>query len=178
MPTYDQTAKHGLRILRGSNAIADIDAGFAALAEDVDAIIATDDQGALALRPVSTTVSPGKLGRLYFATDAGDGGILYRDHGTGWTAIGPQRMIAGRVSSVGGLIAGSKFSVSRASVGQYAITFTPAFDATPAITVTAVGGDAIARLETPSAAGTNVITLGLGSGVRGDSDFHFIAIGI
>jgi hypothetical protein len=43
-------------------------------------------QGTLASRPVSTSGSPGKTGRIYYATDNTH---LYYDFGTGWTDIGP-----------------------------------------------------------------------------------------
>lgn len=47
--------------------------------------VAMDDQGLLSGRPVSTSGSPGKKGRYYYATDEG---ILYRDTGTSWTTVG------------------------------------------------------------------------------------------
>jgi hypothetical protein len=84
VPTYDQTTKYSLRKLQGSNAVSDVDAGIAALADDVDAIMATDSQGLAANRPTSTPGSPGKSGRWYKTTD---GGLLYRDHGTGYDEI-------------------------------------------------------------------------------------------
>jgi hypothetical protein len=86
MPDYNTDGKHGLRALEGTNPISDIDAGFEALRDDLDDIIATDDQGALSSRPVSTAPSPGKAGRYYWATDTL---ALYRDHGTGWTQVYP-----------------------------------------------------------------------------------------
>lgn len=54
------------------------------LAVAIDDIIASADQGTLAGRPVSTSGSPGKAGRLYYATD---NGVLYYDMGTGWVTI-------------------------------------------------------------------------------------------
>jgi hypothetical protein len=84
MPDYNTDGRHGLRALEGTSAVQEIDEGFAALRDDVDDIIATDDQGALASRPVSTVGTPGKAGRYYWATDDL---ALYRDHGTGWTKI-------------------------------------------------------------------------------------------
>jgi hypothetical protein len=85
MPTYTNTVKHALRRLTGTNVISDIDAGIAALADDIDAIMASADAGTLASRPVSTAGTPGKLGRLYRVTDA-----LNRidfDYGTGWITV-------------------------------------------------------------------------------------------
>lgn len=81
---FSTTAKHALRWLTGASVISDIDAGFQALAEDLDSKIAIDDQGSLAGRPTSTPGSPGKTGRYYFATDTGQ---LFRDNGTGWTEV-------------------------------------------------------------------------------------------
>lgn len=84
MPTYTNTSKHSLRRLTGGSLISEIDTGIAALADDIDAIIATDDQGTFAARPVSTAGSPGKSGRYYYATDTGE---LFRDTGTAWVAV-------------------------------------------------------------------------------------------
>lgn len=90
-PTYDTTTKHALRSLQGSNLVSDIDAGFAALADDLDGIVAVDDQGTFASRPTSTPGTPGVPGRYYYATDTGQ---LFRDYGTGWTNITPERILA------------------------------------------------------------------------------------
>jgi len=46
--------------------------------------MAKDDQGLLANKPISSPSVPGKMGRYYYATDSG---VLYRDHGTGWSAV-------------------------------------------------------------------------------------------
>jgi hypothetical protein len=87
MPTYNTTTKYALRWLLGANVGLDIDAGFQALAEDLDAIIATADKGVVGSRPTSSVVTPGKSGRFYFATDAADTGRLFFDYGTGWIDI-------------------------------------------------------------------------------------------
>lgn len=92
MPTYDTTTKHALRHLTGDNPVSDIDAGFEALADDIDSKLTPYTSGLLADRPVSSGGSPGKSGRLYRATDdltGGANGTLYIDHGTGWLLIGP-----------------------------------------------------------------------------------------
>lgn len=81
---FSTTAKHALRWLTGSSVISDIDAGFQALAEDVDGLMAVDDQGLEGSRPTSTPGTPGKEGRYYFATDTRR---LFRDYGTGWEEI-------------------------------------------------------------------------------------------
>ena len=72
-----------------------------ALTNVLDPIIATDAQGAIADRPVSTAAVPGIRGRYYFATDEN---VLYRDHGTGWTTVstGAPVLIALPASPVSG----------------------------------------------------------------------------
>jgi hypothetical protein len=82
---YTTTTKHALRALTGSSNVSDIDAGFLALAEDLDTIIATADTGVLASRPESSSGTAGKNGRWYRATN---GGLAY-DHGTGWIEVEP-----------------------------------------------------------------------------------------
>lgn len=84
MPDYGQTIKHGLRKMLGTSSVRDIDAGFAALADDIDARIAIDDQGPIATRPVSTPVNPGIKGRYFYASDTDQ---LFRDFGTGWKLV-------------------------------------------------------------------------------------------
>lgn len=89
--TFTATAKYALRRLTGGNLVSDIDAGFIALADDIDSLLAPSGQGTLAARPVSTSGSPsGKAGQTYLATDDGSGGpdgTLYRDYGTGWAVV-------------------------------------------------------------------------------------------
>lgn len=84
MPNFGTTAKHGLRKLLGTSERHEIDDGIGALADDVDAIIATHDRGLAASRPASTPASPGKAGRFYNPTDARR---LSLDTGTGWDEI-------------------------------------------------------------------------------------------
>lgn len=84
MPTYANTVKWALRKLTGSNTISDIDAGIAALADDVDPKLTPFDSGLYAARPTSTAGSPGKAGRKFYATDIG---VIYLDHGTGWVPL-------------------------------------------------------------------------------------------
>jgi hypothetical protein len=176
MATYNTDGKHGLRALEGSNAVSDIDEGFEALRDDIDSIIATDDQGPFASRPVSTPANPGKAGRYYFATDRGDGGLLYRDYGTGWIPIGPRRIVSGQVSAAGTLVSGTGFSVVRTGTGIYAITFTPAFaDHPPTVTATAIVGDQFARLGSVSTGGVGVAIVNPGAGFA-NTGFHFNAV--
>ena len=84
MPTFLTTAKYALRKLTGANLIADIDAGFQALADDVDTNMAGWATGPLGSRPTSTAGSPGKAGRIYYTTDTGQ---AFLDFGTGWIEI-------------------------------------------------------------------------------------------
>lgn len=82
MPTYTNTAKYLLRKLTGSNLISDVDAGIAALADDVDSKFAGYSEGVVASRPVSTGGTPGIGGRRYRPTD--QAGREDLDNGTGW----------------------------------------------------------------------------------------------
>lgn len=82
------TTKYALPYPTGTDLIKDGDDKIAALANALDAIIATDDAGVLASRPTSSGGSPGKRGRYYWATDV-NGGTLYRDNGTGWDVVAP-----------------------------------------------------------------------------------------
>jgi hypothetical protein len=96
---YVTTTKYGLRALTGGSNVSDIDAGFLALAGDLDAIIATADKGTAAARPTSTPGSPGKSGRLYYATD----GDLAFDYGTGWAPVPSAPIVNTYVNRPGGL---------------------------------------------------------------------------
>jgi hypothetical protein len=82
---FTTTTKWALRKLTGASLVNDIDAGFEALAEDIDAKLTPYDAGLLAARPTSTSGSPGKAGRTYRATDTG---VIYLDTGTGWLPVG------------------------------------------------------------------------------------------
>lgn len=84
MATFTTTAKHALRWLTGANVGSDIDAGFQALAEDLDSKIVAYSSGPLGSRPTSTLGSPGVAGRQYYATDVR---VLYLDVGTAWLGL-------------------------------------------------------------------------------------------
>lgn len=79
MATFTTTAKYALRWLTGANLISDIDAGFQALAEDVDANVAGYSSGTLAALPAA-----GKAGRLYRTTDTGQ---WFADTGSAWVEV-------------------------------------------------------------------------------------------
>jgi hypothetical protein len=66
MATYDTTTNWLLRMLRGSNVISDIDAGFAALGADVDSKLTPWSAGLWADRPAAT-----RAGQRYLVTDLG-----------------------------------------------------------------------------------------------------------
>jgi hypothetical protein len=85
MATFTTTAKYALRWLTGSNLISDIDAGFQALAEDIDGSMAGYTSGTLASLPAA-----GKAGRIYRATDAR---AILLDTGTAWVDLVPQRVV-------------------------------------------------------------------------------------
>lgn len=90
MTTYDTSDRYALRALEGDNPVSDIDAGFAALRDDISAKLTPYDSGLLAARPVSTGGTPGKAGRIYRATDdltGGPNGTLHVDYGTGWLPL-------------------------------------------------------------------------------------------
>ena len=85
-----------------------------ALAEHLADIIAIDDQGPVAGRPVSTPESPGVVGRYYYATDQK---LLFRDFGTGWLVLEPRTGVVYEVQP--GLLDGQKMIISHdASEGE------------------------------------------------------------
>lgn len=75
----------GLRVPQGTDGPPDVPLWMNRLATDL-ADVAKDNQGTLAARPTSTTLSPGVAGRYYRSSD--DGAIA-RDHGTGWQRLAP-----------------------------------------------------------------------------------------
>jgi microcystin-dependent protein len=77
---FTTTAKYALRRLTGGSLASDIDAGFTALADDVDAAMAGWSTGTYAARPAA-----GKAGRFYLTTDTA---TLYLDTGSVWLPQG------------------------------------------------------------------------------------------
>jgi len=73
----------GLTSPLGTEAV-NIDQHLKNLADGVDANAAMFSQGVLASRPTSTPGTPGKTGRIYYATDNGK---VYYDFGTGWVIL-------------------------------------------------------------------------------------------
>jgi hypothetical protein len=86
MATFTTTAKYALRWLTGGNLISDVDAGFQALAEDIDASMAGQASGTVGAMPAA-----GKAGRIYRATDTGE---VFLDTGSAWI------LIAGSVAAI------------------------------------------------------------------------------
>lgn len=77
------TSRWALRYPSGTDA-PDIPLWMQRLANDLDGV-AMDDQGLLDSRPTSTSASPGKRGRYYYATDTDQ---FFRDTGNGWVQVG------------------------------------------------------------------------------------------
>ena len=63
----------------------DVPRDVKAVADKLETDMAIDAQGTFAARP-----APGKRGRYYFATDHG---VVYRDDGTAWAAVGPKNQV-------------------------------------------------------------------------------------
>jgi microcystin-dependent protein len=81
------------------------------LANQLDSLVASDQQGTLAARPAA-----GVRGRYYFATDAG---ALYRDDGTAWVSLGVDvgdLKLSSRVNAHGGWIVADGRTLA---TGQY-----------------------------------------------------------
>jgi hypothetical protein len=88
---HPPTARMGLVSIAGGDQAHLVDDHMKDLVDDIDPQTAIFAQGTLASRPVSTPGTPGKQGRLYYATDQS---IVYYDHGTGWIAVGAKTPLA------------------------------------------------------------------------------------
>lgn len=86
-------------------------------------------------------------------------------------------IIRGVVSSTGAILAGTGFTVSHTGTGLYTITFTTAFSAMPAVTVTPQSGLGRIATCTSVGAGSTGIDTRDTSGTATDNQFNFIAIG-
>lgn len=78
-PSYTTTARNALRALLGASQVLDVDAGFAALASDIDTKMLGYIEGAFGSRPAA-----GVNGRLFRATDTGQ---LFLDTGSTWEPL-------------------------------------------------------------------------------------------
>ena len=180
----DVTAKHLIPYAEGTDLASTIDDTWQDMSEHLDGIIATDDQGTLASRPVSTPGSPGKEGRYYRTTDAGNV-RLYRDNGTGWDEIAlmanaePQtKIISGSVSGAGVLEEGFGFTCGRTSTGLFWVLYADNFSDNARVVVNPrTGGfSAMVVIVSRDANGFSVM-IRTDAGVLADYPFDFIAIG-
>ncbi|HYF15877.1 MAG TPA: hypothetical protein VD971_12480 [Phycisphaerales bacterium] len=88
------------------------------------------------------------------------------------------RLIRGYVSTLGGITEGAGFTVAHPALGEYDITFSPAFSDRPVIAVT-VEDAAAPQIATFTALANGSVTIRIWqlSGGAIDSGFHFTAVG-
>lgn len=91
-----------------------------------------------------------------------------------------QRIVAGRVSSAGAVLAGSGFTATRNSTGDYTVTFSTAFSSSPICVATAGIGTSDTYVKhsnfDPTTGSFRVNTMDGSAGTVIDSKFDFIAI--
>jgi hypothetical protein len=89
------------------------------------------------------------------------------------------RIVRGVISGAGGVIAGSGFQVMRRSMGQYQITFSPAFAERPAVTAMSeyAGVPSFVMTNNLGFQATDLIVFGEADGIPRDDDLSFMAIG-
>jgi len=91
------------------------------------------------------------------------------------------RILRGKVSSSGAVLAGTGFSASRVSAGTYLIDFTPDFAAgsVPALTVSAewTSGAAYVAMTNGVLSTATGVRIATGGGTLTDQSFYFIAVG-
>lgn len=95
------------------------------------------------------------------------------------TLAATRRIMAGRVSGAGAIVAGSGYTVNRASTGVYVITLTTAFAAVPVVSLTTdySGGSATNYWLTNSiTAGAFTVQSFNSAAAAVDSPFHWIAM--
>lgn len=117
MATFGLTAQYALRKLLGTNVISDIDAGFEALANDIDSKMVGYSEGPINSRPTSTSGTPGIKGRLYRATDEGR---VYMDTGTSWVELA--QLPLPRVEATSAYTAGPTFSQTTTQLASVSLT--------------------------------------------------------
>lgn len=91
--------------------------------------------------------------------------------------VTPPRIITGRVTGAGVIVAGTGFTVNRTGAGSYTITFTTAFAAVPIVLPELVAVSAGRNVQ-PSGAtanGVTIITFDVPGGPAVDADFQFLA---
>ncbi|HSX62870.1 MAG TPA: hypothetical protein VLF18_22020, partial [Tahibacter sp.] len=106
-------------------------------------------------------------------------------HGAGGelTALGGEqalRVLAGRVGSIGNVVAGAGYTVARTGTGTYRVTFTRPFAQAPVVTATVVDSTSRAvNLQSFAADHVDVVTTMIAApGTAADTAFTFIAIGV
>jgi hypothetical protein len=90
------------------------------------------------------------------------------------------RIVRGVLNSSGGIIVGSGFTASHPSSGTYTVTFSPAFSAPPAVTVSGESGGAVPIVATTDGVTANAASFKLfysTTGGANDAPLHFTAIG-
>lgn len=83
-------------------------------------------------------------------------------------------VVSGIVSSGGSVTAGSGFTATRNSAGDYTVTFNTAFSSTPVVVMTGTAGFLMGNIAAASASSFEVIFKNT-SGTATDSGFHFMA---
>ncbi len=102
-------------------------------------------------------------------------------HASGDVASGAEglRIVRGRVTGSSGASSGTGFTSARNSLGNYTITFSPAFSAAPSVTAM-MGGTArgfIYQSTDPTATAAVILTRNPTDAAQQDTDFDFIAAG-
>lgn len=139
--TYTTTARNALRALLNTSLVADVSAGFLALAEDVDKKMLSWWEGTLAARPAA-----GQTNRLYKTTDTG---VIFHDTGAAWEPLMPGLAVR---TSPGNITAVSGDRVEMTATGTVTL---------PAVTVNSV-------VEVWNAEGVTTIAGAGGAKISGD----------
>lgn len=112
------------------------------------------------------------------ANYANSAGLALDAVGTGtalYMAESGMRVIRGAVTGAGVAWYGASFASGRNNLGDYSISYFPAFSSVPTVAVTCMG-NAFAYIQAQSNAGVNIHVVVLG-GYPVDAAFEFIAIG-
>ena len=138
--------------------------------------------------PATSQVYLGNGGGVGIGTEAPGGLLDVRGeirHGASGelTALGGEqalRALAGRVGSIGNVIAGAGYTVARTGTGTYRVTFTRPFAQAPVVTATIVDSSSRAiNILSPAADHVDITTTLISSpGTTVDNGFTFIAIGV
>jgi hypothetical protein len=101
--SFTTGAKWALKAITGSSLISDVDAWAGDFRDQIEALVAAVFSGPLGSLPTSSTGTPGKFGRLYYATNTdADAQRLLFDTGTGWLNVSSyQEGLAGALPAIG-----------------------------------------------------------------------------